>query len=204
MLFSRPRRFPDLVCLAGLLVCVPGLLRAQGRAPEPALSQVEGLPPGEGRELVQNVCATACHDAAPLLLKRDGESGWRKSVERMVVQKGAQLFPDDLETLIRYLATRLGPGTDRMQTTGVLPPGALAGGAETARDLRLPAGPGKELVEARCTLCHDLGRVVSIPRRKGEWESMTRNMIGRGPQTSPAQVQTIIDYLTTHFLEKAK
>lgn len=189
-----------LICVAGLLVCVPGLLQAQG------------LPPGEGRELAQNVCATACHDAAPLLMKRDGESGWRKNVERMVVQKGAQIFPEDLEALIRYLATRLGPGTDRMQTTGVLPPGALAAGAQTAKDLRLPAGPGKELVEARCTLCHDLGRVVSTPRRKGEWESMTRNMIGRGPalsrvegpQTSPAQVQTIIDYLATHFLEKAK
>jgi hypothetical protein len=193
--FSRTGRFPTLACLAGLFVCVPGLLQAQGRGPE--------LPPGEGRELAQNVCATACHDATPLLMKRDGASGWRRNVERMIVQKGAQLFPEDLEALIRYLSTRLGPGTGRMQATGVLPPGALAGGAETARDVRLPDGPGKELVETRCTLCHDLGRVVSIPRTKGEWDAVTRNMLGRGPQTSPAQVQTIIDYLTTHLLEKA-
>lgn len=185
-------------CLACLLALVPGLLQAQG----PALSRVEGLPAGEGRELAQSVCATACHDATPLLLKRDGESGWRRNVERMVVQKGAQLFPEDLETLIRYLSTRLGPGTGRMQATGALPPGALAGAAKTVSEVRLPAGPGRDLVETRCALCHDLGRVVSIPRKKAEWESVTRNMIGRGPQTTPAQVQTMIDYLITHFLEK--
>lgn len=185
--------FPKYFYVAVFSVCMPGLLHAQGR-PE--------LPAGEGRELAQSVCATACHDATPLLMKRDGESGWRRNVERMVVQKGAQIFADDLETLIRYLSTRLGPGTSRMQTTGVLPPGALAGGAETAKDVRLPAGPGRELVELRCTVCHDLGRVVSIPRTKTEWERMTRNMLGRGPQTNPAQVQTIIDYLTTQFLEK--
>jgi len=185
-----------VVCLAGLLVCVPALVQAQRRGPE--------LPAGEGQVLAQNVCATACHDAAPLLMKRDGEGGWRRNVERMVVQKGAQLSPEGLETLIRYLSTRLGPGAGRMQTTGLLPPGARAGGAQTAGDVRLPAGPGKELVEARCTLCHDLGRVVSIPRKKAEWESVTRNMIGRGPQASPAQVQTIIDYLTTHLLAQTQ
>lgn len=186
--------FSRTVVLIALLVSLPALLHAQRRAPE--------LPPGEGQELAQKVCATACHDATPLVMKRDGENGWRANVERMIVQKGAQISAADLETLIRYLSTRLGPGTGLMQTSGVLPPGALAGGAGTARDVRLPAGAGKELVETRCGLCHDLGRVVSIPRKKAEWESVTGNMIGRGPQTSPAQVQTIIDYLATHFLEK--
>lgn len=188
--------FAKVVWLAGVLVFVPGLLQAQGRAPE--------LPPGEGRELAQNVCATACHDATPLLMKRDGESGWRRNVERMVVQKGAQIFSEDLETLIRYLLTRLGPGTGRMQTTGVLPPGALGGGAKAATEVRLPEGPGKELVEARCTSCHDLGRVVSLRRTNQEWEQMTRNMLGRGAQTSPAQIETVIAYLTTHFRKEAK
>lgn len=186
--------FPKLAWLAGVLVCVPGLVHAQGRAPE--------LPPGEGREVVQKVC-TACHSLVPIMMKRDGENGWKHTVGRMVLQRQAQLLPDEFETVVRYLSTRLGPGTGQMQT-GVLPPGAFGSGGTSAKEVRLPDGPGKELVETRCALCHDLGRVVSVPRKKHEWEQMTRNMIGRGPQASPAQIQTIIDYLTTHFLEEGE
>lgn len=182
--------FSRTVRLAAVFAFAPTLLHAQSAG---------GLPPADGRELAQKVCATACHDATPLLMKRDGESGWRRNVERMVVQKGAHIFPDDLEILIRYLSTQLGPGTGPMRTPGPLPPGALAGGAVTAIDIRLPAGPGRELVEARCSACHDLGRVVSLRRTQTEWEGMTRNMIGRGSPATPAQVQRIIDYLTTHF-----
>ena len=179
-------------------LCLPIVARAQGRGgPE--------LPAGDGRDLARSVCATACHDATALMMKRDGEAGWRRNAERMIVQKGAQIFPAELETLIKYLSTELGPGVGRMQPTGVLPPGALAPGAKTVADVRLPAGPGKELVEGRCASCHDLGRVVSIPRKKDEWDSVTRNMLGRAPQASPAtpaQVQAIVNYLATHFLEK--
>ena len=179
------------VWLIAWLVCVPGAVFAQGRAPE--------LPPGEGRELALSVCGTACHDTTPLAMKRDGESGWRKNVERMVVQKGAQIFPGELETVIRYLSTALGPGTVPMQTPGALPPGALGGGAATARDVKLPDGAGKELVQARCTVCHDLGRVVATRRTQPDWDRLTRNMIERGPRATPAQVETMVMYLVTHL-----
>ncbi len=179
------------VWLTAWLVCLPGAVSAQGRAPE--------LPPGEGRELAQSVCGTACHDTTPLVMKRDGESGWRTNVERMVVQKGAQIFPGELETLIRYLSTALGPGTVRMETPGALPPGALGGGAATAKDVKLPDGAGKELVQVRCTACHDLGRVVTTRRTPPEWDRITRNMIERGPRATPAQVETIVMYLIAHL-----
>jgi cytochrome c5 len=183
------------VWLAVVLVCVPGWLHAQARGPE--------LPAGDGRDLAQSVCATACHDATPLLMKRDGESGWRRNVERMVVQKGAQLFPADLETLVRYLSTRLGPGTGLMETA-LLPPGALGGGAATAKEVHLPEGPGKDLVEARCTVCHDLGRVVTVRRTARDWEQITRNMMERGPRGSAAQIETVAAYLSTHFRKEAE
>ncbi len=173
------------------LICAPGAAYAQGRAPE--------LPAGEGRELVQSVCGTACHDTTPLVMKRDGEHGWRDNVERMVVQKGAHVSPVELEALIRYLSTVLGPGTTQMQTTGVLPPGALGGGATTAKEVKLPDGAGKELVQGRCTACHDLGRVVTARRTRQDWDQITRNMIERGPRATPAQVEAIVTYLATHL-----
>lgn len=179
------------VWLAGLLACAPPALHAQNALPE-----------GPGRELVQKVCGS-CHSLTPILMKRDGENGWRHTVARMVLQRQAQLLPEEFETIVRYLSTRLGPGTSPMQT-GALPPGAFGGGAATAKEVRLPDGPGKELVQSRCAFCHDLGRVVSVSRKKEEWESVTRNMIGRGPEANPAQVQAIIDYLAAHFLEKAE
>ena len=188
--------FRELVWLTGLLVGASGIVQAQSRASE--------LPPGEGREMAHNMCATACHDAVPLLIKRDGEVGWRKNVERMVVQKGVQIAPEDLDPLVRYLATRLGPGSGRMETPGLLPPGALGGGGATSRDVRLPDGPGQEIVRTRCTPCHDLGRVVSLRRTAREWDQMTRDMMGRTPRADPAQIDRTIAYLTTHFGKQAR
>jgi cytochrome c5 len=184
--------------LAGLVsavafVCAPAL-QAQGRGgggPE--------LPPGEGREIAVATC-TVCHEATTVMLKRDAESGWRQTVERMVVQKGAQLSPADLETVVRYLSTQLGPGTSKMQTPGPLPPDAVAGGAKTVAEVKLPEGNGKLLVEGRCTACHDLGRVVSYRRTRAEWDHVTRNMMARFPRPVPAQdVDAMIGYLSTHF-----
>ena len=85
-----------------------------------------------------------------------------------------------------------------METPGVLPPGALGSG-QPAKAVQLPAGPGKEVVQARCSLCHDLGRVVSVHRTNTEWQQLTKNMTTRGPQAPAAQVETIVTYLTTHF-----
>ncbi len=187
------RAFARLVAAAAV-VCAPSLqAQAQGR-PE--------LPPGEGREIAVATC-TVCHDATTVLLKRDGESGWRATTERMIVQKGAQVTPANMEPLVRYLSTQLGPGMNRMQTPGLLPPGAVSGGAKTAAEVKLPEGPGKALVEGRCGACHDLGRVVSYRRTRAEWDHVTRNMMARFPRPAPAQdVDAMIAYLTTHFLRQ--
>ena len=177
------------VVLAGLLVYVPHSLDAQGRAPE--------LPPGEGREVVQKAC-TVCHNLTPVLMKRNGDVGWTKTVDRMVLEFGAQLFPEDYDAIVRYLSTQLGPGTGPM-LTGPLPPGAIGGTAKTGEQVTLPEGPGKDAVELHCAGCHDLGRVVTR-RTSRDWERMTRDMVARTSRPVPEpQIQTMITYLTTHF-----
>ncbi len=132
--------------IAGVLAWTPGLAQAQGRGAE--------LPPGEGRELVQKVC-TSCHTLVPVMMKRDGVNGWRHTVGRMVLQRQAQLTPAEFDTVVRYLSTALGPAAGQMPS-GPLPPGALAGGAATAKEVKLPDGAGRPLVEGRCASCHDL------------------------------------------------
>jgi cytochrome c5 len=186
------RGFAGFVAAAAV-VCAPSL-HAQGRGgggPE--------LPPGEGREVTVATC-TVCHDATTVMLKRDGEAGWRATAERMIVQKGAQVTPANLDVIVRYLSTQLGPGIKGMGTPGPLPPGAVAAGAKTAAEVKLPEGPGKALVEGRCAACHDLGRVVSYRRTAAEWDHVTRNMMARFPRPVPAQdVEAMIAYLSTNF-----
>jgi cytochrome c5 len=185
--------FSKIIAIAASLACVPAAVYAQGRGgaagPE--------LPPGEGRELVQAVCS-GCHDTRALLMKRDGEQGWRTNVERMVVQKGAQIFPGEMETMIRYLVTNLGPGTGVMES-GPLPPGALGGGVKTGKDVKLPDAPGREVVQVRCTVCHDLGRVVTTRRTVQDWDSIVHNMMERGPKPAPGQLETVVSYLSSQF-----
>ena len=191
--------FSRIVWLAGLLVCVPGLVHAQGRG-----GGGPQLPEGEGKALVQSVCATACHDATPLLMKRDGANGWRRNAERMIIQKGGQVSPEELEAVVRYLSTRLGPGTGTM-LTGTLPSDALVGGAANAKDVKRPDGAGRDVVAVRCAMCHDLGRVVSVRRTKQDWDRLARNMLERIPQGgNPAQTDQIVTYLATHFLKEGQ
>ncbi|MGH9786807.1 MAG: hypothetical protein ACRD88_21775, partial [Terriglobia bacterium] len=111
------RRFAAASCwLAGWLILTlkPGLLFGQAAPP---------LPPGDGRDLVAAVC-TQCHALRPIVMKRDGVGGWRDTVQEMVI-RGAQLLPEEAETVVRYLAANFGPGLNPMQT-GTLPPGSAA------------------------------------------------------------------------------
>ena len=139
------------------------------------------LPQGEGRDLVAVAC-TQCHALAPILAGREGPAGWKRHVHNMVL-RGAQLSPSESETVIRYLAANFGPGA--------APPGKVA--------VTLPAGAGKELVETRCTLCHDLERVAVVKRPRQHWPAIVANMVARGATATPEEAGTIATYLAAQF-----
>lgn len=177
--------------LAGLLLCLSSFLHAQ--------SDPDALPEGDGKALVAVAC-TQCHGLAPIQMLRDGREGWKEMVHEMVL-RGAQLGPDEADTVIQYLARNFGPGMSPMQTGPLPPETALGGGsgAESGDTVSLPPGDGKDMVEARCRICHDLGRVVTARRTRAEWEQITKNMMGRGPTATPEQIQTMVSYLTAQF-----
>jgi cytochrome c5 len=161
-----------------------GVLGAAAALAIAATTQVNAqgaLPQGEGRDLVAVAC-TQCHALAPILAGREGSAGWRKHVHNMVL-RGAQLSPTESETVICYLAANFGPGA--------APPGKVA--------VTLPAGAGKELVEARCTLCHDLERVAVVKRPRQHWPAIVANMVARGATATPEEAGTIATYLAAQF-----
>jgi mono/diheme cytochrome c family protein len=139
------------------------------------------LPQGEGRDIVAVAC-TQCHALAPILAGREGPAGWKRHVYNMVL-RGAQLTPSEADTVIRYLAANFGPGN--------APPGKVA--------VTLPAGAGKELVEARCAACHDLERIAIVKRPRQHWPAIVANMVARGAAATPEEAHTIANYLAAQF-----
>jgi hypothetical protein len=77
---------------------------AQSGREDPAASK---LPAGEGRDLVVDLCAGACHSADKFINTRKTAREWHTTVLEMV-QHGAQLFPDDVETISKYLSIYFG------------------------------------------------------------------------------------------------
>ena len=159
------------------LVAVLWLAAAPAVAQQPA----NALPPGDGRDLVATAC-TQCHALTVILAMRDGPIGWKRHVYHMVM-RGAQLNARETDTVLAYLDANFGPG-QRM------PP---------AKPVALPAGPGKELVETRCTMCHDLERVTAAKREKREWESVVANMLERFGLQAPDEARAIAAYLETNY-----
>jgi len=84
---------------------------------------------------------------------------------------------------VNYLALNLGPGIN-------LPP---------AKPVALPDGHGKELVEARCGLCHDLERIAAVKRDRQAWPVIVANMVARGAAATPDEAKAIADYLAANF-----
>ncbi len=164
-------------CVLSSLVAALWLAVAPAAAQQPA----NALPPGEGRDIVASAC-TQCHPLTVILALRDGPVGWKRHVDTMVM-KGAQLTPHDADTLLAYLDTNFGPGQR-------LPP---------AKPITLPDGPGKELVETRCTACHDLVRVTAAKRSRHEWESVVANMLDRFGLKAPDEARAIATYLEAQY-----
>ena len=163
--------------------------------------RAQALPDGEGKDLVAVAC-TQCHGVKAFTQLRDGVGGWRNTVEEMVL-RGAQLSPIEAETAVRYLVDHFGPASGPFRL-GTLPAKtALANSTSKSpaesKDITLPDGVGRDAVQQRCSMCHDLGRVVTARRTAAEWNRIVGNMIARGPQATPEQEKAIAGYLTAQF-----
>ncbi len=164
------KRLIPALCTAALAITIAIPACAQG-----------ALPPGEGRDLMATACSQ-CHPLNVIRSMREGAEGWKRHVYNMVT-RGAQLNAPEADMVVAYLAANFGPTAP----------------AASATPVALPVGPGKDLVEARCTVCHDLERVASARRQKSEWPALVANMVGRGAVATPDEAQAITSYLTINF-----
>ena len=66
-----------------------------------------------------------------------------------------------------------------------------------------PAGgstlDGQTLMQQRCSVCHSLDRVTSAQKTATQWKTTLERMINNGAQLSPAEEQTLVNFLAQTY-----
>jgi cytochrome c len=75
---------------------------------------------------------------------------------------------------------------------------AISSGIVVAQDTLAP-GPGAELTQAKCGLCHEIAHVTRVRQSRPEWEETMRVMVQRGAPMTPDEINIITDYLSTYY-----
>ena len=166
--------------LAALALAAIGTTRAQapgGGSP---------FPDGEGHDIVAVAC-TQCHGPNTFVNIRENAEAWRRQVWDMV-ERGAQISPDEMDTVVKYLSTVFGPGANLPQFAAVT----------------LPDGQGKEVIEGGCALCHGLDRITAAKRSPQDWQDVVSKMVFLGAPLSADQAKAAIAYLDANFSAEQK
>jgi cytochrome c5 len=67
-----------------------------------------------------------------------------------------------------------------------------------------PAGEGKMLADTKCQICHSVSLVSQQAKDSTGWEKTLAQMEKWGVQATPAEHDTLRDYLLAHFGAKKK
>jgi len=181
----------NLSASAILLVAAPAAMPAQEEAThqKPVHEEVgkdPALPTGEGRDLVSKTCSQ-CHLLGVVTRHREDEARWKRYVDDMIV-RGTQLTPADAKVVLQYLTKNFGP----------LPASAASSPPTIAVSI-LAEGEGRDLVEAKCSTCHDVERIRRVYRDEQGWTDLVASMVSRGAVIAPEEAEKIRAYLFAHY-----
>jgi len=121
------------------------------------------------RDLLFKKCGK-CHSLEPVLRSDKDLVGWTKTVNRMAEKDIPNIRPFDTKQIVLGLLER-GKGL----------------GASSKGEQMLTGG---ELIQAKCSTCHDLGRVYDAKKDQVSWQKTVENMIDNAEEIG------IIDFLT--------
>ena len=133
---------------------------------------VSGVPAQADKvEQIQNAACIGCHDLRPIQTQALDKDGWTRMLASMI-DKGAEVKPDELPVLLDFLVKNHGP---------------------------LPDGPGKTILLNTCTVCHDLGRVRIQGRTREDWDDTLGSMLNEGAMLSEQDYPVLLAYLVKNF-----
>ena len=91
-----------------LLVAQPSPAAFEATPPIADTAQrLEAMPDAEGKRLLTAACG-GCHGLDVTLGSRKNAIQWRTTIHDMI-SRGAQIFPEEVDVLVAYLAEHLGP-----------------------------------------------------------------------------------------------
>jgi hypothetical protein len=76
---------------------------------------------------------------------------------------------------------------------------ALAASAAPAGAQAFPDGPGKEILEKKCSTCHAPEQVTTFGRSAEEWHEVVVNMIDLGAEGNEEETKVLVEYLTKNW-----
>jgi mono/diheme cytochrome c family protein len=72
-------------------------------------------------------------------------------------------------------------------------------GADAQQTNPFPDGPGREIVAQACTQCHQAGPITQLRMNEQGWRRQIYNMVLRGAQIGPDEIDAATAYLVTHY-----
>ena len=80
---------------------------------------------------------------------------------------------------------------------------ALAAAPRPSSAQQLPDGPGKAEVQKLCGTCHPPERGASVRLTREGWQDVMTRMVGLGLKASDDDLNTVLEYMATHFKGEA-
>lgn len=73
-----------------------------------------------------------------------------------------------------------------------------------AQDADLPDGEGKKILQASCTVCHDLTEVTKFKGyySRDEWRDIVKTMVAYGAKVDGKETEVLVDYLDKNLGKK--
>ncbi len=76
---------------------------------------------------------------------------------------------------------------------------AAAKPPKAPKPVKLAKGPGVELVQAKCSVCHPLTLVIAKPKTQVQWDASLEQMISRGAKLSDVEFDQVSAYLAKYY-----
>ena len=76
---------------------------------------------------------------------------------------------------------------------------AFAASVAPAAAQAFPDGPGKEILEKKCSTCHAPEQVTTFGRSAEEWHEVVVNMIDLGAELNEEETKVLVEYLAKNW-----
>ncbi len=151
-----------------------------------------------------------CHKLTNLTKAHKNLDDWVDTIHTMI-DRGASIPDDKIDTLAKYLAANFGPkaaapATDAPAVDPATPassPDAAAPSAPAPTAAKavvdLPDGDGKAIATENCQACHKLTNLTKAHKNLDDWKDTVQTMIDRGANVPADQIDTLVQYLAKNF-----